>query len=78
MSAHLNSKYAYQQLLSIRNIIVTTNEGYKQIYNFVNVNESGDFVTRYREKSYWYEDIRVIIDESITELKQNMMFLLKS
>lgn len=67
--AHLNSKYTHEKLLSIRQIIVAINEGYKQIYNFVKVNESGDSVTKYRKKSYWYEDIRVIIDESVTELK---------
>jgi hypothetical protein len=77
MRAHLNSKYTYEQLLSIRQIIVTINEGYKQIYNFVKVNENGDSVTRYRKKSYWYEDIRVIINESITELKPEYDFLTK-
>ncbi|MDO8886924.1 hypothetical protein [Candidatus Oleimmundimicrobium sp.] len=69
MRAHLNSKYTYEQLLSIRQIIVTINEGYKQIYNFVKVNEHGDAVTKYRKKSYWYQDIQVIINESIIELK---------
>jgi len=69
MRAHLNSKYNYEKLLSIRQIIVTINEGYKQIYNFTKINERGDTVTKYRKKSYWYEDIRVIINESIIELK---------
>lgn len=69
MRAYLNSKYTYEKLHSIRQIIVTINEGYKQIYNFIKINESEDTVTKYRKKSYWYEDIRVIINESIIELK---------
>lgn len=77
MRAHLNSKYTYEQFLSTRQIIVTINEGYKQIYNFVKVNENGDSVTKYRKKSYWYEDIRVIINESITELQPEYDLLTK-
>lgn len=69
MRAHLNSKYTYEKLLSIRQIIVTINEGYKQIYNFIKINECGETVTKYRKKSYWYEDIRIIINESNIELK---------
>lgn len=38
------------------------------------VNENGASVTKYRNKSYWYEDIRVIINESLTELKTGYDF----
>tara|TARA_A100000171_G_scaffold27967_1_gene26057 strand:+ start:1143 stop:1970 length:828 start_codon:yes stop_codon:yes gene_type:complete len=67
--AYLKSKYAYEQLFSTKQILVIINEGYKQIYGFVKVNEKGDSITKYRNKSYWYEDIQVIINESLPELR---------
>ena len=78
MRAHLKSKYTYEKLLSIRQIIVIINEGYKQIYNFVNINKNGDLVTTNRNKSYWYEDIRIIIQESLPELKSEYDSLTKN
>lgn len=77
MRAYLKSKYAYEERFSIRQVIVTINEGYKQIYNFVRVNENGDLVTKHRNKSYWYEDMRVIIIESLPELKADYDSLTK-
>lgn len=66
--AHLNSKYTYEKLFFLRQIIVIINEGYKQIYNFVKLNDNGDSVTKYRNKSFWYKDIRTIINTSLPEL----------
>lgn len=59
--AYLNSKFTYEKLFSIRQIIVIINEGYKQIYNFVRENENGDLITRDRNKSIWHKDIRNIV-----------------
>ena len=77
MRAHLNSKYTYEKLFSLRQIIVIINEGYKQIYNFVKLNENGDSVTKYRNKSFWYKDIGAIINESLPELKSEYNTLTK-
>jgi hypothetical protein len=77
LRAYLKSKYTYEKLLSIRQIIVTINEGYKQIYNFVKVNENGDAISKYRKKSYWYEDIRIIVNQSLSELNTEYDVLTK-
>lgn len=66
--AHLQSKYTYEKLFSLRQIIVVINEGYKQIYNFVHLNDNGDMVTKHRNKSFWYKDIRAVVDKSLPEL----------
>lgn len=66
--AHLNSKYTYEKLYSMRQIIVIIDEGYKQIYNFVRKNENGDFITKDRNKSFWYKDIRNVVANSLPEL----------
>jgi uncharacterized protein YeeX (DUF496 family) len=75
--AYLKSKYAYEELFSTKQILVIINEGYKQIYGFVKVNEKGDSITKYRNKSYWYEDIQVIINESLPELRDEYDSLTK-
>ncbi len=66
--AHLHSKFTYEKLFSLKQIIVIINEGYKQIYNFVRVNDNGDLITRDRNKSFWYKDIGNVIDKSLPEL----------
>ncbi len=66
--AHLNSKYIYEKLFSLRQIIVIINEGYKQIYNFVRKSENGDLITRDRNKSFWHKDIRNVVANSLPEL----------
>lgn len=66
--AHFNAKYTYEKLFSIRQIIVIINEGYKQIYNFVYLNEQGDTITKQRNKSFWFKDIGNIIKNSLPEL----------
>jgi len=67
-SAHLKSKHTYEKLFSMRQIIVIINEGYKQIYNFVRQNDKGDLITRDRNKSFWYLDIKNVIEKSLPEL----------
>ncbi|HSV87228.1 MAG TPA: hypothetical protein VLH61_01145 [Bacteroidales bacterium] len=66
--AHLNSKFTYEKLFSMRQIIVIINEGYKQIYNFVRENENGDLITRDRNKSFWHKDIRNVVTNALPEL----------
>lgn len=66
--AHLNSKFTYEKLFSLRQIIVIINEGYKQIYNFVRKNETGDLITRDRNNSFWHKDIKSVVSISLPEL----------
>jgi hypothetical protein len=66
--AHLQSKFTYEKLFSLRQIIVIINEGYKQMYNFVRLNDNGDLITRDRNKSFWYKDIGNVIEISLPEL----------
>jgi len=75
--AHLNSKYTYEKLFSLRQIIVIINEGYKQIYNFVKLGENGDSITKYRNKSFWYKDIGTIVNNSLPELSEEYNSLTK-
>ena len=75
--AHLNSKYSYEKLFSLRQIIVIINEGYKQIYNFVKLGENGDSITKYRNKSFWYKDIGTIVNNSLPELSEEYNSLTK-
>lgn len=77
LRAHLKSKFTYEKLFSLRQIIIIINEGYKQIYNFVNQNEKGNLVTKHRNKSFWINDIKPIINESLPELQNEYDLLTK-
>lgn len=66
--AHLILTSKYEKLFSLKQIIVTITEGYKQIYHFIRLNENGDLITRDRNKSFWYKDIKKIIEESQYQL----------
>lgn len=73
--AHFNSKYTYEKLFSIRQIIVIINEGYKQIYNFVYLNDQGNTITKQRNKSFWFKDIGDIVKNILPELSSEYNIL---
>lgn len=68
---YLNSKYQYEGLFSIRQIIVIINEGYKKIYNFKQSNSNGFEIIRYRNDSFWVKEIGNIIENKYSELKKD-------
>jgi len=68
--AYLLSKHPYQKLSHIRQIIVIINEGFKQIYNFISINEKGDKITKNRNKSYWIKEIGSTVKTSLPGLKE--------
>ena len=65
---YLNSKSKYEQIYSVRLIIVCINEGYKKIYHFTNTKKNGEIDLENRNKSFWIKDIRAIINNEIPEL----------
>ncbi len=58
VSVFVNGKTEYEKLFSLKQGIVVINEGYKKIYNFVKVEENGDFDYSERLKSFWYRNIK--------------------
>lgn len=58
VSVFVNGKTEYEKLFSLKQGIVVINEGYKKIYNFVKVEENGDFDHSERLKSFWYRNIK--------------------
>jgi len=73
--AHLNSKFTYEKLFSVRQIIVIINEVYKQIYSFVLINDKGDSITKHRNNSFWYKDIGSVVKDSLPKLTTEYEFL---
>lgn len=61
----------YENIYSARQIIVIINEAYKKIYNFTSENEKGDVITKYRNRSYWIQEIGSIIKSDLPELQQD-------
>jgi len=58
VNVFVNGKTEYEKLFSLKQGIVVINEGYKKIYNFVKVEENGDFDYSERLKSFWYRNIK--------------------
>lgn len=69
--AYLLSKHTYQKLSHIRQIIVIINEGFKQIYNFISINDKGDKIKKNRNKSYWIKEIGSTVKTSLPGLKED-------
>ncbi|MBP1838889.1 hypothetical protein [Formosa algae] len=66
--AYLNSVNDYEKLYASRQIIVIIKEGYQKIYDFVFKNNEGQTVMKNRNKSFWNNEIRMIIENDIPEL----------
>jgi len=69
MRIYLNAKFKYEELFSARQIIVIINEGFKKIYNFIEKNEKGEEITKYRKDSYWIKNIGAIIESDLPHLQ---------
>lgn len=69
--AFLYSKHSYQRKTHLRQIIVILNEGFKQIFNFIIVNDKGDQIRKYRNNSFWIKEIGSIVKNSMPELEKD-------
>ena len=62
VSLFLNGKSDYEKLFALKQGIVIINEGYKKIFSFVTTNKDGSSNYAQRDNSFWYRDIRTIIE----------------
>lgn len=59
---YLNAKEKYEVLYSCKQLIVTINEGYKKIFNYVTIDKkSGNFKMENRNTSFWIKDIGILV-----------------
>lgn len=75
MRMYLNAKFRYEEIFATRQIIVIINEGYKKVYNFIIKDSKGNYITKYREESFWIKDIGGIIENDLPILKQEYVTL---
>ncbi len=62
---HLKARFRYEEIYSLRQIIVIINEGYKNLYHFVNNNKN----QVKRKNSFWIKDIGYIIENELSEFQ---------
>jgi hypothetical protein len=68
---YLNAKEKYEVLYSCKQLIVTINEGYKKIFNYVTIDKkSGNFKMENRNTSFWIKDIGILVDTQINSLSE--------
>jgi hypothetical protein len=67
---YLNAKEKYEVLYSCKQLIVTINEGYKKIFNYVTVDENGNIKTKDRNKSFWIKDIGILVATKMNSLSK--------
>ena len=62
VSLFMNGKSDYEKLFALKQGIVIINEGYKKIFSFVTTNKDGSSNYTQRDNSFWYQDIRTIVE----------------
>ncbi len=63
VSLFINGKSDYEKLFALKQGIVIINEGYKKIFSFVTTNKDGSLNYTQRDSSFWYQDIRTIVEK---------------
>lgn len=63
VSLFMNGKSDYEKLFALKQGIVIINEGYKKIFSFVTTNKDGSPNYTQRNNSFWYQDIRTIVEK---------------
>jgi hypothetical protein len=63
VSLFINGKSDYEKLFALKQGIVIINEGYKKIFSFVAINKDGSSNYTQRDNSFWYQDIRTIVEK---------------
>lgn len=70
MRVYLKGTYKYECIFAARNIVVIVNEGYKKIYNFINVKGNGVCSDTNRRNSFWVKNIGRIIENDLPNLRE--------
>lgn len=65
---YLNARENYEAIYSTKNLLITINEGFKQIYNYVSADPNGNLKTKPRNNSFWVKDIGVLVNDQLTHL----------
>lgn len=65
---YLNAKEKYEVIYAVKQLTITINEGFKQIYNYVSVDDNGNLKTRERNHSFWVSDIGTIVNNELPHL----------
>jgi hypothetical protein len=65
---YLNAKEKYEGIYAVKQLTITINEGFKQIYNYVSVDDNGNLKTRERNHSFWVRDIGTIANNELPHL----------
>ena len=65
---YLNAKERYEVIYAVKQLTITINEGFKQIYNYVSLDENGNSKTRERNQSFWVKDIGNIVKMELPHL----------
>lgn len=65
---YLNAKENYETIYSTKQLLITINEGFKQIYNYVSIDSNGNPKTKPRNHSFWVKDIGTIVNDQLVHL----------
>jgi hypothetical protein len=58
---YINAKQKYEVTYCAKQLVITINEGYKKIYNFVKLDKNGKENLQNRKNSFWVKDIGELI-----------------
>jgi hypothetical protein len=68
---YLKAEGTYENPYAAKQLIVTINEGFKQIYGYQWYDDRGNLKSRERNQSFWIKDIGRIVAEELPSYKQN-------
>ncbi|SIT13589.1 hypothetical protein SAMN05421786_106151 [Chryseobacterium ureilyticum] len=71
LNIYNNAKTLYEEKFAVRTFFIIISEGFKKIYNFIKINEKGDVISKYRNKSFWIKEIKPLIYNDLPYLKDN-------
>lgn len=65
---YINSKHKYEVIYSVKQLVIIINEGYKKIYDFVNLDNNGNEKLQNRNNSFWVKDIGMLVHKELPNL----------
>lgn len=68
LRVYLKAELKYEVIYSSKHLIITISEGYKKIYNFINL-DNGKENFKNRNNSFWIKDIGTLITNSLISLQ---------
>jgi hypothetical protein len=67
---YLNASEPYDVIYATKQLLVTINEGYKQIYHYLSADESKQQESK-RSQSYWVKDMGRLVDLELPDLRSD-------